>query len=46
MRLIHDATDTKRSSMDQETIDLVAIEDHHLYGALQLSREAGWPHQL
>ncbi|TQI76796.1 acetyltransferase (GNAT) family protein [Bosea sp. AK1] len=45
MRLIHDATDMKRSSMDQETIDLVAFEEHHLDGALQLSREAGWPHQ-
>lgn len=31
--------------MDQETIDLVAFEERHLDGALQLSREASWPHR-
>lgn len=31
--------------MDQETIDLVAFDESHLDGALQLSREAGWPHR-
>jgi predicted N-acetyltransferase YhbS len=31
--------------MDQETIDLVAFDERHLEGALQLSREAGWPHR-
>jgi len=31
--------------MDQETIDLVAFDERHLDGAVQLSREAGWPHR-
>lgn len=33
------------SSMDQETIDIVAFDEHHLDGAVLLSREAGWPHR-
>ena len=31
--------------MEQETIDLVAFDGCHLDGAVQLSREAGWPHR-
>jgi len=31
--------------MNQEAIDLVAFDEHHLDGAVLLSREAGWPHR-
>lgn len=31
--------------MDQETIDIVALDERHLDGAVLLSREAGWPHR-
>jgi predicted N-acetyltransferase YhbS len=32
-------------SMNHGTIDLTVFDEHHLDGALLLSREAGWPHR-